>query len=130
MNQADNESGSKSVDCFINYETVKQYDQILQKYENASLKTISSLSTLNIGQNAIFSLGLVGVMALATNGIFLSSLTIGDLVMLNTLLFQLSIPLNFLGSTYRDIRQSLVDLQNLFGLMQTERKIKVSGVFI
>ncbi|KAF1743646.1 hypothetical protein MXB_4106 [Myxobolus squamalis] len=136
MNQADNECGSRAVDSFINYETVKyfnneefeskEYDKILKIYEDAAQKTVFSLSALNFGQSAIVTFGLGAIMLLAANGVIVDTLTLGDLVMVNGLLFQLSIPLNFLGSTYRDIRQSLVDLQSLFDLLQTEIKINNS----
>ncbi|CAJ0578263.1 unnamed protein product, partial [Mesorhabditis spiculigera] len=133
MNQADNDAGNKAVDSLINYETVKyfnnekfeaaRYDHFLQKYQEASLKTTTSLAFLNFTQNAIFSTGLVGIMALAANGIQNGTLTVGDLVLANTLLFQLSIPLNFLGSVYREIRQGLVDMNTMFGLLNLKSKI-------
>ncbi|CAI5439570.1 unnamed protein product [Caenorhabditis angaria] len=127
MNQADNDAGNKAVDSLINYETVKyfnnekfeanRYDKYLAKYEKASLKTTSSLALLNFTQNAIFSGGLIGVMCLAANRIQTGELTIGDLILANTLLFQLSIPLNFLGSVYREVRQGLVDMNQMFSIL-------------
>ncbi|KAK5969690.1 ABC Transporter Mitochondrial [Trichostrongylus colubriformis] len=134
MNQADNDAGNKAVDSLINYETVKyfnnekfeadRYDFYLKKFEHASLKTTSSLALLNFTQNAIFSAGLIGVMYLAANKIANGEATVGDLVLANTLLFQLSIPLNFLGSVYREVRQGLVDMNAMFSLLNLKSSIK------
>uniref|UniRef100_A0A8R1E0Y9 Iron-sulfur clusters transporter ABCB7, mitochondrial n=1 Tax=Caenorhabditis japonica TaxID=281687 RepID=A0A8R1E0Y9_CAEJA len=133
MNQADNDAGNKAIDSLINYETVKyfnnekfeadRYDHYLKKYEGASLKTTSSLALLNFTQNAIFSGALIGVMCMAGNRIAAGDLTIGDLILANTLLFQLSIPLNFLGSVYREVRQGLVDMNQMFSLLTLKPKI-------
>ncbi|KAL6731290.1 hypothetical protein Aduo_002168 [Ancylostoma duodenale] len=133
MNQADNDAGNKAVDSLINYETVKffnnekfeadRYDHFLKKFEHASLKTTSSLALLNFTQNAIFSAGLIGVMYLAAHKISSGEATVGDLVLANTLLFQLSIPLNFLGSVYREVRQGLVDMNTMFSLLTLKSKI-------
>ncbi|KAJ8939014.1 hypothetical protein NQ314_011267 [Rhamnusium bicolor] len=134
MNQAENEAGNKAVDSLINYETVKyfnnekfeadRYDSVLKKYEDASLKTSSSLALLNFGQNAIFSAALSAIMILAANEIVKGNMTVGDLVMVNGLLFQLSIPLGFLGSVYREVRQALIDMQTMFTLMTMDSTIK------
>jgi len=133
MNKADNEAGNKAVDSLINYETVKyfnneeyeasQYDKSLKKYEDASLKTSTSLAALNFGQNAIFSVALSGIMIMASKEILNGTMTVGDLVMVNGLLFQLSIPLGFLGSVYREIRQALIDMQIMFQLMTVDPKV-------
>nr|CAG4641532.1 EOG090X02PU [Eurycercus lamellatus] len=133
MNQAENEAGNKAIDSLINYETVKyfnneryegeQYDKSLQKYEAASLKTNSSLALLNFGQQAIFSVALTSVMLLAANQIIKGEMTVGDLVMVNGLLFQLSLPLNFLGSVYREVRQAMLDMQVLFALQNVKPAI-------
>lgn len=134
MNKAENEAGNKAVDSLINYETVKyfnnekfeadRYDSVLKKYEEASLKTSSSLALLNFGQNAIFSAALSAIMVLAAREIVQGSMTVGDLVMVNGLLFQLSIPLGFLGSVYREVRQALIDMQTMFTLMTMDTNIK------
>lgn len=134
MNRAENEAGSKAVDSLINYETVKyfnneqheidRYDEVLQKYQAASLKTTTSLAFLNFGQNLIFSASLSAIMLLAARKIMAGEMTVGDLVMVNGLLFQLSMPLNFLGSVYREVRQSLLDMQTMFNLLSVESAIK------
>lgn len=97
----------------------------MKKYEEASLKTSSSLAMLNFGQNAIFSAALSAIMILAANEIVKGNMTVGDLVMVNGLLFQLSIPLGFLGSVYREVRQALIDMQTMFTLMTVDPAIKV-----
>ncbi|XP_014467517.1 PREDICTED: ATP-binding cassette sub-family B member 7, mitochondrial [Dinoponera quadriceps] len=134
MNQAENEAGNKAIDSLINYETVKyfnnesfeaeRYDQSLKKYEAASLKTSTSLALLNFGQNAIFSGALSLIMVMAAHNIISGTMTVGDLVMVNALLFQLSVPLGFLGSVYREVRQAFIDMQTMFALMTTETAIK------
>ncbi|KAL1491431.1 hypothetical protein ABEB36_012031 [Hypothenemus hampei] len=134
MNKAENEAGNKAIDSLINYETVKyfnnekfeadRYDHALKKYQEASLKTSTSLALLNFGQNVIFSVALSAIMILAAKDILQGNLTVGDLVMVNGLLFQLSIPLGFLGSVYREVRQALIDMQTMFTLMAMDSKIK------
>lgn len=134
MNRAENDAGNKAIDSLINYETVKyfnneqhetqQYDNSLKKYESASLKTATSLALLNFGQNAIFSVALSGIMLLAAKEIAQGNMTVGDLVMVNGLLFQLSIPLGFLGSVYREIRQALLDMKSMFTLLNIQADIK------
>lgn len=134
MNKADNEAGNAAIDSLLNYETVKyfnnekyeaeRYDGYLKIYENSSLKTTSTLAMLNFGQSAIFSVGLTAIMVLASKGILAGNLTIGDLVMVNGLLFQLSMPLNFLGTVYRETRQALIDMNTLFTLLSIDTKIK------
>ncbi|CAI8021418.1 ATP-binding cassette sub-family B member 7, mitochondrial [Geodia barretti] len=141
MNKADGEAGSKAIDSLINYETVKvtptilkyfnnedfesnEYDKALALYEKAALKTTTSLSLLSFGQSATFSIALTTLMVMASQGVVSGTLTVGDLVMINGLVFQLSIPLNFLGSVYRDIRQSLIDMQQMFDLLSLNSSIK------
>ncbi|KAL1964006.1 hypothetical protein VTN77DRAFT_7552 [Rasamsonia byssochlamydoides] len=131
-NAADNRGATVAVDSLINYEAVKyfnnekyevaRYDKALKAYEDASIKVTTSLAFLNSGQNMIFSSALAAMMYLAADGVATGTLTVGDLVMVNQLVFQLSVPLNFLGSVYRELRQSLLDMETLFNL----QKVNVS----
>ena len=133
-NAADNQGATVAVDSLINFEAVKyfnnekfevgRYDKALSNYEKASIKVTTSLSFLNAGQNLIFSSALSGMMYLAADGIATGSLTVGDLVMVNQLVFQLSVPLNFLGSVYRELRQSLLDMETLFNLQKVNIAVK------
>jgi len=133
MNKADNDAGNRAIDSLINYETVKyfnnedyeakEYNKYLKQYEVASLKTNWSLAFLNFGQNLIFSGALSTIMIMAANDIIAGNMTVGSLVMVNGLLFQLSVPLGFLGSVYREVRQSLIDMQVMFQLMMVSPKI-------
>lgn len=128
-NAADNKAATVAVDSLINYEAVKyfnnekyevgRYNAALTAYEKASIKVATSLAFLNSGQNIIFSSALTAMMYLACNGVAQGTMTVGDLVMVNQLVFQLSVPLNFLGSMYRELRQSLLDMDTLFSLQKT-----------
>ncbi|KAJ4984692.1 iron-sulfur cluster transporter ATM1 [Stagonosporopsis vannaccii] len=128
-NAADNKAATVAVDSLINYEAVKyfnnekyevgRYNAALTAYEKASIKVATSLAFLNSGQNIIFSSALTAMMYLACNGVATGAMTVGDLVMVNQLVFQLSVPLNFLGSMYRELRQSLLDMDTLFSLQKT-----------
>jgi ATP-binding cassette, subfamily B (MDR/TAP), member 7 len=102
-----------------------RYDTSLTKYENAALKSAMSLSLLNFGQSAIFTTALTGLMYMAAQGVFQSTMTVGDMVMVNGLVLQLSLPLNFLGSIYRDLKQSLIDMETMFELRRMKSNIKV-----
>ncbi|KAN0101942.1 iron ABC-transporter-like protein [Hyaloscypha variabilis] len=133
-NAADNKGSTVAVDSLINYEAVKyfnnekyevaRYDQALKAYERSSIKVATSLAFLNSGQNLIFSSALTAMMYLAADGVATGNLTVGDLVMVNQLVFQLSLPLNFLGSVYRELRQSLLDMETLFNLQKVNVAIK------
>ncbi|KAH6686635.1 iron-sulfur cluster transporter ATM1 [Plectosphaerella plurivora] len=133
-NAADNKASTVAVDSLINYEAVKyfnnekfevaRYDAALKAYEKSSIKVATSLAYLNSGQNIIFSSALTAMMYLAASGVASGKLTVGDLVMVNQLVFQLSVPLNFLGSVYRELRQSLLDMETLFNLQKVNVSIK------
>lgn len=134
MNQKDTEANTKAIDSLLNFETVKyftnenhekaRFDQALEGYESAAVQSQSSLSLLNIGQGTIISVGLFTVMYLAAQGVVQKNLTLGDFVLLNTFLIQLYLPLNFLGFVYRETKQSLVDMDKMFELLQVDPDIK------
>ncbi|KAH9481175.1 Iron-sulfur clusters transporter atm1, mitochondrial [Psilocybe cubensis] len=133
-NQADNKAATVAVDSLINFEAVKhfnnekyeiaQYDKHLADYEKSSVKITTSLAYLNSGQNVIFSSALTLAMFLAAQGVVNGTMTVGDLVMVNQLIFQLSLPLNFLGTIYREMRQNLLDMEVLYKLVEENTPAK------
>jgi len=130
MNRLENEASGKVVDSLLNYETVKyfnnehhestRYQESLSGYQKAALQAQTSLSLLNFGQNAIFSAGLTAIMYLTCEKILAGQASVGDLVLVNGLLFQLSIPLNFIGSVYREVKQAMIDMEAVFALRDTK----------
>ena len=133
MNELDSSAHSRAIDSLLNYETVKyfnnenfeanRYDESLQKYRRAAIKSQTTLSLLNTGQQLIIAVGLVAMLWRATQGVVDGRMTLGDLVMVNAFMIQLYIPLGFLGVIYREIKQSLTDLDKMFTLMEKEREI-------
>ncbi len=127
MNDQDTDANQKAIDSLLNYETVKyfsaeqreaqRYDGAMQQYEAAAVKTGLSLSFLNVGQSALITTGLVVVMSMSALGVKAGTLTVGDFVMVNAYMIQITMPLNFLGTVYREIRQALVDMGEMFGLL-------------
>ena len=134
MNETDSEASTKAIDSLLNYETVKyfgneehearRFDHALQRYERAAVKSEGSLSLLNIGQGMVISLGLVAIMIMAGNGVAAGTMTVGDFVLCNAYLIQLYTPLNFLGFVYREIKQSLIDMAQMFTLLTVEAEVK------
>jgi ABC-type transport system involved in Fe-S cluster assembly fused permease/ATPase subunit len=133
MNELDSSAHSRAVDSLLNYETVKyfnneefealRYDENLAKFRKAALKSQRTLSLLNTGQQLIIATGLVAMLWRATQGVVDGRMTLGDLVMVNAFMIQLYIPLGFLGVLYREIKQSLTDLEKMFTLMEREREV-------
>ena len=127
MNDQDTEANQKAIDSLLNFETVKyfaaerweaeRYDRAMEGYEQAALKTSYSLSFLNFGQSFLITSGLVAVMVMAAVGVQIGSLSVGDFVMVNAYMIQITMPLNFLGSVYREIRQAMIDMSEMFTLL-------------
>jgi ATP-binding cassette subfamily B protein len=134
MNESDTEANTKAVDSLLNYETVKyfnnegheasRFDTAMVRYANASERAQMSLSILNTGQATIISIGMVGVMSLAAYFVSIGEMSLGGLVVVNALLVQLSVPLNFLGTLYREINQGLVDLEKMFEVLNVPQEVK------
>ncbi len=132
-NELDSKANTRAIDSLLNYETVKyfnneefearRYDENLRKYESAEVKNEASLGLLNIGQSLIIAVAVTLLMILAAGGVVDGKLTLGDLVLVNGLLIQLYIPLNFLGMVYREIKQSLTDMDRMFRLLRENREI-------
>ncbi|MBB1634513.1 ABC transporter ATP-binding protein/permease [Cupriavidus sp. UME77] len=133
MNELDSRANQKAIDSLLNFETVKyfgneeyeagRYDENLRKYRTAAIRSQNSLSFLNFGQQAIIATGLILILWRATVGVAAGKLTLGDLVLVNTLMIQLYIPLNFLGVIYREIKQATTDMDRMFVLLGTNREI-------
>jgi ATP-binding cassette subfamily B protein len=133
-NELDSKANTRAIDSLLNYETVKyfnneeyearRYDENLQKYESAAVKNEASLGLLNIGQSCIIAVAVTLLMILAAQGVVAKTLTLGDLVLVNGLLIQLYIPLNFLGMVYREIKQALADMDRMFRLLTQDREIQ------
>ena len=133
-NELDSKANTRAIDSLLNYETVKyfnneeyearRYDENLQKYESAAVKNEASLGVLNIGQSLIIAVAVTLLMVLAAGGVVSKQLTLGDLVLVNGLLIQLYIPLNFLGMVYREIKQALVDMDRMFRLLKQDREVE------
>jgi ATP-binding cassette subfamily B protein len=134
MNESDNEANTKAIDSLLNYETVKyfsnedheyaRYDVSLQKYLAEGMKSQSSLSLLNIGQQLIIGVGSISIMWLVADGVVHKTFTLGDFVLANTMLLQLFIPLGFLGFVYLQVTQSLIDMEKMFELIKVPEEIK------
>ncbi|WP_335948883.1 ABC transporter ATP-binding protein/permease [Salipiger bermudensis] len=133
MNQQDTDANQKAIDSLLNFETVKyfgaeareaaRYYAAMKGYERAAVKTATSLAMLNFGQSFLITTGLVIVMVMAATGVQNGSLTVGDFVMVNAYMIQITMPLNFLGTVYREIRQSLVDMGEMFDLLDSPRDV-------
>jgi ABC-type transport system involved in Fe-S cluster assembly fused permease/ATPase subunit len=136
MNDSDTEANTKAIDSLLNYETVKyftaeareaeRYDHSMERYERASVKTYTSLAVLNTGQAVIFTAGLTTTMLLCAIGVRNGTKTVGDFVMVNAMMIQLYQPLNFMGMVYREIRQAVIDIEKMFGVLARNPEIKDS----
>ena len=133
-NELDSKANTRAIDSLLNYETVKyfnneeyeagRYDENLRKYETAAVRNEMSLGLLNVGQSLVIAIAVTVLMILAADGVVAKTLTLGDLVLINGLLIQLYIPLNFLGMVYREIKQALIDTDRMFSLLEQNREIQ------
>src|SRR4051812_49282688 len=134
MNDSDTEANTKAIDSLLNYETVKyfsaeereaaRYDRSMQRYEQASVKTYTSLAVLNTGQAIIFTAGLTATMLMCAIGVRNGQNTVGDFVMVNAMMIQLYQPLNFMGMVYREIKQAIIDIEKMFNVLSRNPEIK------
>jgi ATP-binding cassette subfamily B protein len=134
MNDSDTDANTKAIDSLLNYETVKyfvaeerearRYDRTMARYEDASVKAYTSLAVLNAGQAVLFTLGLTAAMALCVMGIRAGTNTVGDFVMINAMMIQLYVPLNFMGMVYREIKQAVTDIEIMFSILAREPEIE------
>lgn len=134
MNEMDTSANQKAIDSLLNFETVKyfgnesyetkRYDTFLVSYQSAAIKSQKSLAVLNVGQQCIIVVGLIAILWRAVAGVEAGKLTLGDLVLINTLMIQLYIPLNFLGVIYREIKQALLDMGNMFGILSKNKEVQ------
>jgi ATP-binding cassette, subfamily B, heavy metal transporter len=134
MNDSDTEANTKAIDSLLNYETVKyfnaeareasRYDRSMERYEQASVKTYTSLALLNTGQAVIFTLGLTATMVMCAIGVRSGHNTVGDFVMVNAMMIQLYQPLNFMGMVYREIKQAIIDIEKMFEVLEREPEIE------
>ncbi len=134
MNDSDTEANTKAINSLLNYETVKyfgaeereakRYDRSMERYEEASVRTYTSLAVLNAGQAAIFTAGLTATMLMCAFAIRSGAHTVGDFVMINAMMIQLFVPLNFMGFVYREIRQAVIDIEKMFDVLERPAEIK------
>jgi ABC-type transport system involved in Fe-S cluster assembly fused permease/ATPase subunit len=134
MNDSDTDANTKAIDSLLNYETVKyfgaephetrRYDRAMARYEEASVTSYVSLTVLNAGQAVVFTVGLTAVMVMCAWGVAEGSKTVGDFVMINAMMIQLYQPLNLMGMLYREIKQALIDIESMFGILEREAEIK------
>src|ERR1700733_8219911 len=134
MNESDSDANAKAIDSLLNYETVKyfsaeereakRYDRSMARYEDASVKAYVSLTVLNAGQAVIFTIGLSAAMVLCAFGIEQHTNTVGDFVMINAMMIQLYVPLNFMGMVYREIKQALIDIETMFKVLERKPEIE------
>jgi ATP-binding cassette subfamily B protein len=134
MNELDSKANTRAIDSLLNYETVKyfgnerfereRYDAAMQRWEHASVRSQTSLSALNVAQSAVIAIGVTAIMWRAAAGVIDGTMTLGDLVLVNAFLIQLYVPLNFLGVVYREIKQSLADMERMFAMLRERREIE------
>jgi ABC-type transport system involved in Fe-S cluster assembly fused permease/ATPase subunit len=134
MNDSDTEANTKAIDSLLNYETVKyfgaeerearRYDRSMERYEQASVKTYTSLAVLNTGQAVIFTAGLTATMLMCAFGIRNGTHTVGDFVLINSMMIQLYQPLNFMGMVYREIKQAIIDIEKMFDVLARDPEVK------